>query len=333
MIQIDGSYREGGGQIVRTATALSTYVEEPVKIDKIRANRSNPGLRPQHVKGIETLARLCDADLEGVKEGSQEIEFIPSEFKPRDLKVDIGTAGSVTLLLQSLMFPLLHSEEEVKVVVMGGTDVKWSPPVDYLRKVLLPILNNHGYNVHLELEKRGYYPKGGGKVTLRVKSSELESFDLTEKESVKDIKGISHASEHLKDADVADRQKKAARKAVWEEFEISPDIETRYMDSACPGSGIQLWVETESSRIGGNALGEKGKRSEEVGKEAAEDLIRNSEGAVDRYAGDQLLPFLATAGGNIKVSEVTEHCHTNQWVIQRFLDVDFSVQGKLIQIS
>lgn len=332
MIQVDGSYKEGGGQIVRTATSLSAFTGKQVKILNIRAGRSNSGLRPQHVKGVETLAKLCDAEVEGDEVGSEKLKFFPSELKPKDLEVDIGTAGSVTLLLQSLLFPLAHLEEEVNIQMVGGTDVKWSPPVDYLGKVLLPILNDHGYNAALEVERRGYYPKGGGEVVFRSKGSKLEKFDLTEKGSIQGIYGISHASNHLKDSNVADRQKKAARKPIWEEFEISPDISTEYVDAACPGSGIQLWIETENSVIGGNALGEKGKPSERVGKEAARDLIDNFSGTVDRYASDQLLPFLAASGGKIKVPEITNHCETNQWVMEKFLDIKFENKESVIKI-
>lgn len=332
MIQVDGSYKEGGGQIVRTATSLSAFTLEPVRIFNIRAGRSNPGLRPQHVKGVETLAKLCDADLEGADVGSEELKFFPSTMKCRDLEIDIGTAGSVTLLLQSLMFPAAHCGEEMELEITGGTDVKWSPPFDYLKHVLLPILKEHGYRVEIDLERRGYYPKGGGRVVFRAEPSSLEEFDLTDRGKIKGIRGISHASNHLKDSNVADRQKKAARKPIWEEFEISPDISTEYVDAACPGSGIQLWIETENSVIGGNALGEKGKPSERVGKEAARDLIDNFSGTVDRYASDQLLPFLAAAGGKIKVPEITNHCETNQWVIEKFLDVEFRTEEKIIKI-
>lgn len=332
MIQVDGSYREGGGQIVRTATALSAFTGKGVKVSNIRAGRSNPGLRPQHVKGVETLAKLCDADLRGAKVGSQRLEFVPSELRPRDLEADIGTAGSVTLLVQSLLFPLAHIEEEVEVKVVGGTDVKWSPPVDYLGKVLLPILNDHGYDATLEVERRGYYPKGGGKIIFRSRSSKLKEFNLTEKGNVQGIYGISHASKHLKGANVADRQRKAAKKVLRDEFERTAEIKTEYVDAYSPGSGIQLWVETGNSRIGGNALGEKGEPSEKVGREAAQDLMENFSGTVDRYAADQLLPFLAVSRGKIKVPAITDHCATNQWVIQKFLDGRFESKDKLIRV-
>ena len=330
MIDIDGSYREGGGQIVRTATGLSSFTGKDVRIRNIRANRSTPGLRPQHVKGIEALAEFCDAELEGVEVRSERVVFRPGEIKSRDLEVDIGTAGSVTLLLQSLILPVMKGEE-VKITVKGGTDVKWSPPIDYLRGVLMPILEDHGYRASIEVEKRGFYPEGGGKAVFHFHGADMEEFDLTTKGEIQEVGGVSYASKHLEDASVADRQAESARKALWEEFEKSADIKTEYCEARCPGSGIQLWLKTEDSVIGGNGLGEKGKPSERVAKEAAKDLLRNSSGAVDRYAGDQLLPFLAVSGGKIKPSEITEHSLTNQDIIERFMDVEFG--GKDGEIS
>ncbi|MFP4115616.1 MAG: RNA 3'-terminal phosphate cyclase [Candidatus Aenigmatarchaeota archaeon] len=333
MIDVDGSYREGGGQIVRTALSLSVYTGKPTRIYRIRANRPTPGLRPQHVKCVETLAELSGAEVEGANKGSEEVEFAPESFQPRDMTVDIGTAGSVTLLLQSLLVPMLRCDRKMEIRIKGGTDVKWSPSVDYIRKILLPILNAHGYDCELELKRRGYYPKGGGEVIFRSKGSDLKRFDLTDRGEIRGAGGISHASNHLSKANVADRQAEASRKALREELEVEPRIKANYCDAQCPGSGIQLWLKTENSLIGGNGLGEKGKPAEKVGRKAAKDLLRNKEVTVDRYAADQLLPFLAIAGGEIKVAEVTDHFLTNRWVVEKFLDLDFSMEEKLIRIS
>jgi len=332
MIEIDGSYGEGGGQIVRTATSLSAYTGKSVRIENIRANRSTPGLRPQHVKGIETLAELCEASTSGVRIGSKKITFQPEEVKAKDLEVDIGTAGSITLLLQSLMPALMNCDEEVQIKLKGGTDVKWSPPLDYLKNVLLPVLRNHGYDASLEVKKRGFYPKGGGEVIFNFQGADMDEFDLTEKGEIQEVGGVSYASDHLKDSSVADRQAKAARKHLWDEFEETGKIKTEYCDSRSPGSGIQIWLKTENSVIGGNALGEKGKPSEKVGKEAAMDLIRNSKGVVDRYAADQLLPFFIVSGGRIKPSEITDHCRTNMWTIGNFIPSSISEESGIIEL-
>ncbi len=331
MIQIDGSQGEGGGQIVRTATSLSAYTGKPVQIKNIRAGRSNPGLRPQHVKGVETLEELCSAEVDGASVGSKELTFCPVELEPKDMEVDIGTAGSVTLLIQSIMPSLIGCKKDLEIKIKGGTDVKWSPPVDYTRSVLLPLLQNHGYDASLEVKRRGFYPKGGGEVVFRFRGSDIEEFDLVDRGDIQGIEGVSYASEHLKDAEVAERQAGAARKRLGEEFEMTPKIKTEYCNSRCPGSGTQIRLKTENSVIGGNAIGEKGKPSEKVGREAAEDLIRNSKRVVDRYAADQLVPFLGISGGQINVSEKTGHSRTNIKITEKFLEVEFSVSGNILK--
>ncbi len=331
MIEIDGSYGEGGGQIVRTATSLSAYTGKPVRIRNIRANRSKPGLRPQHVKGVEALADLCDAESSGVEVGKSSLVFRPGKIKHRDMEIDIGTAGSVTLLLQSLMPPLVRCIKELDITVKGGTDVKWSPPADYLKYVLLPILRDHGFVAYLDVEKRGFYPKGGGKVVLHLKEMDLKEFDLVGRGDTEKVCGISYASNHLQGARVAHRQAKAARKVLREKLGLESDIKTEYCESMSPGSGIQLWLKTTNSVIGGNALGERGTPSEKVGRKAAEDLINDPKGAVDKYAGDQLIPFLGLVGGKIEISKRTEHSKTNQAIVEKFLDVSFETDGYTIK--
>ncbi len=331
MIKIDGSYGEGGGQIVRTATSLSAYTGKPIRIEKIRSGRSNPGLRPQHVKGIETLRELCGAKTGGVEVESQSIVFKPNDIRSSDLEIDIGTAGSISLLLQSLLVPLMKCENEVSVEIKGGTDVKWSPPIDYIKHVLMPILNNHGYRASVEVKKRGFYPKGGGKVVFHFFDADMKRFDLSKRGDILSIGGVSCASNHLKHANVAERQAKAAEKVLGEKLNKIPRIKKEYSNSRCPGSVAQIWLKTQNSIIGANALGEKNKSSEDVGKEAAKDLMKNLNGTIDRYAGDQLLPFLAISGGKIKPSKITGHCKTNQKIIQKFLNVSFKTKKGIIK--
>lgn len=333
MIDIDGSYGQGGGQIIRTAVALSTLTEKSCRIKKIRAGRSKPGLRPQHAKGIETLSKLCKAESKGLKIGSKEITFEPGELSGGNLKVDIGTAGSITLLLQSVMPVALGTENPVEIELKGGTDVKWSPPIGYLKHVLLPLLRKNGYKGKIKTERRGFYPKGGGNVIFKAEPSSLDNFDLEESGENKKIKGMSYASNHLQKSNVAERQRKAALKKIKDNFDMETRIETKYCDTLSPGSGIQIWLKRENSIVGGNALGERGKQSEEIGKEAVKDLKKNLGGSVDRYAGDQLMPYLALSGGKIRTSKITQHCKTNQWVIEKFLPVSFENKNGLIELT
>ena len=334
MIQIDGSYGEGGGQILRTSVALSALTGKPVKIYNIRAGRPQPGLRPQHLKGIEAVGMLCDAKIKGLSVGSEVVEFIPGELRGGRFSMDVGTAGSLTLVLQALMIPVLGLNESIEFELRGGTDVKWSPQIDYLRYVLLPLLEEHGYRATITLEKRGYYPKGGGLVRFKAESSELKSFSLTEKGEVTNIGGISHASLDLSQKKVAERQSDSALEHLRKKFGVEPEIDISYSETYSTGSGITLWINTEKSILGSDSLGERGRRAEDVGLSAAKKLIEDFErGAVDSHMADQLIPYLGIVGGKIKVPEMTGHCRTNIWATEKFLDVKFSVTDRLITVT
>ena len=167
MIEIDGSHGEGGGQILRTSLAFSAVLVEPVRILKIRSGRPNPGLAPQHVTSIEAVAELCNAETEGVFPGSTELAFKPGQLTGGDYAFDVGTAGSISLIIQSCLVPAAVSKSRVTLSVKGGTDVRWSPPIDYMRLVHLPVLSKFGAHSYVELESRGFYPEGGGEVSVR----------------------------------------------------------------------------------------------------------------------------------------------------------------------
>ena len=279
MISIDGSKGEGGGQVLRTSIALSAVTQKPVRIFNIRAKRSNPGLRPQHLNAINSLAELCDAELKNAVVNSMEIEFIPQEIKSGKLDIDIGTAGSITLVLQALMIPAIFAPDKVRIQIRGGTDVRWSPPIDYLRFVTLPILRRFGYKAEIHLMRRGYYPAGGGRVNVEIfPVKKLKPINLTERGKILSARGISHAHSDLEKAGVARRQAKSARSLIFNKLSklgFSQDIEIKqeYSKALSYGSGITLWIETENSVLGADSLGEKGKSSETVGGEAAQNLI------------------------------------------------------------
>ena len=164
MIEIDGSLGEGGGQIVRTAVALSAVTGKPVRITRIRQGRSKPGLAAQHARAITALAVICDARTSGATPGSSEIVFTPGEIRGGRHRVEIGTAGSVTLLMQCLLPALLRADAPSSLHILGGTDVNWSPTVDYFKNVFLPALSSFGAKVSLDVLQRGYYPRGQGEV-------------------------------------------------------------------------------------------------------------------------------------------------------------------------
>ncbi len=320
MITIDGSKGEGGGAVVRTAIALSALTGRPIRIINIRAGRSNPGLRAQHLNAIKAVAMLCTAKVRGLNLGSKEIEFSPDKIKHGKLNVDIGTAGSITLVLQSLMIPASFAEKDVKIEVRGGTDVRWSPPIDYLRFVTVPIMEKFGLNVKIDLLRRGYYPKGGGIVRVDIRPIErLKRINLVERGEIKCINGISHAHIGLKERKVAERQANSARKDLFK-LDYDLKIKKEYVDTLSYGSGITLWAETKNSVIGADSLGERGKRAEVVGQEAALGILEEiqSNDPIDKYMGDQIIPYLALASGRVKVSEITRHTTTNVDIANEF---------------
>ncbi|MCD4798480.1 MAG: RNA 3'-terminal phosphate cyclase, partial [Methanosarcinales archaeon] len=266
MIRIDGSYGEGGGQIIRTAVALSAVTGTDVTISNIRSNRPKPGLKAQHMSAIRTAADMTCARISGLKSGSTELIFSPRDISGGHYNIDIGTAGSITLLLQCLMPVASAAQEPVSLDITGGTDVAWSPPIDYMAHVLLPVLASMGLKCNIRLQRRGYYPRGGGRVATIIHPSALRSVDLdkeketdtkkeeeiekdTEKEIEKEwerrkekelctVAGISHSSNLP--PHVMQRQADAAAEAL-EKAGYSSSIDTWVANSPSTGSGITLW--------------------------------------------------------------------------------------------
>ncbi len=343
MIEIDGSYGEGGGELVRTALALSTITQKPFKVNNIRAGRPNPGLKAQHLYCIKALKQLCNAQTNEVDVGSTELEYNPGKIQGKTITINIGTAGSITLLLQSILIPSLFSDTKVRLKITGGTDTKWSMPFDYFNELLIPHIRKYCESVEVKLEKRGYYPKGNGKVDIVIKPKKEKTIrvNLIEQGKLIQVKGVSHASLDLQKANVAERQAKAAKLGL-SKLNVPVNIRSEYQDTLSTGSGITLWAifsEGEEIdlnnpvRLGADILGERGKRAEKVGQEAAEKLIKeiNSTGAVDSHLCDNLIPLMALFNGKIKTSEITEHTKTNIWITEQFLDVTFKISGNTIE--
>ncbi len=333
MIQIDGSFGSGGGQVLRTAVGLSALTQKPCRVFNIRAKRPNPGLREQHLQAVLALSKLCGGRLEGAEIGSAQIEFSPGEIKPGELSIPVSTAGSVGLVLQAILIPAVRVDLFIRIHG-GATYGKWAVPVAYLQNVLSPLLRQMGYRFTIDILREGFYPKGGAEVEVRTSQAVLRPIEILEKGKIVSVRGFSVASESLRKKSVAERQAQSASKVLSEYFKIAPRIEIQYSPSLCPGSGIQLWLQTEHSLLGSSSLGELGKKAEEVGREAAEGLISEYKGgAVDSHAADQLLPYLALAGGKIRVNQISEHCRTNAFVIQKFLPVEFRIGEKTIEIE
>ena len=355
MIKINGGYLESGGQIARTALALSTIIQKPFEIYDIRKGRPNPGLKSQHLYCVKALKELCNAEAEGAELGSTNLKYHPKKLIAKNLNVDIETAGSITLLLQALLPPAMFVSKPIAISVIGGSDGKWSSGFDYFNNILLPQLQRFA-KIEARLLKRGYYPKGNGIVEIKInpkfKLNDFSSFDefhahlkqsvnpynLSEQCNLIQIKGISHASKNLENAKVAERQAESAKNMLKLKFNVTITITAEYQDTLSTGSGITLWAifsknkedidENNPIRLGSDSLGEQGKIAEIVGEEAANRLIRQieSKAPVDRHLADQILPFMALAGGNVKISEITNHCSTNIYTIEQFLGKIFEVE-------
>ena len=316
MIQIDGSHGEGGGQILRTAVALSMVKGEKVRVNNIRANRPNPGLSHQHLMALKAAKDISDAEAEGLRKGSRKVTFEPDEIRRGLYKFDIGTAGSITLLLQTVLPPALLSGEPVEIEVRGGTDVKWSPPYDYFENVFLENLREMGAEIESELIKRGHYPKGGGKIKVSVEPSSLRDLEVSDKiEKIEGRAFVTNLPLHI-----ARRMKKSALKELIE-YDTSISVES--YRSASAGTAITLW--TRGGRIVGRGiLGEKGVPAEKIGSDAAEGLMKDIRDSVDVdvWCADQLVPYLGLIDQNgvLNTEEKTGHLETNLWVVNQFMD-------------
>lgn len=356
MIEIDGSYLEGGGQIVRTALALSVLTGRPFKIKDIRKNRPNPGLKNQHLFSLRALKELCNAETFGDEIGSDYFEFIPKKLEYHHLNIDIGTAGSITLVLQALLPVMLFSDKSAVIKIAGGTDTMHSMPIDYFINIFLPHMKKYA-DFEPELLSRGYYSKGQGRFVLKIKPkyslpgfrdfdeflefvrSENKKIIIEEQGKLMIIKGISHASKELLQANVAERQAKTARFLLCKYGNVK--IDSHNSETQSVGSGITLWALFSKGPeldfhnpviLGADCLGEKRKKAEKVGEDAAKRLEKeiNSGAAVDSHLADQLLLFMAIFGGSIKTSEITDHTKTNIYVIEKFMDVKFEIKEKTV---
>ncbi len=330
MLHLDGSFGEGGGQILRTALSFSALLGAPVRLENIRAGRPKPGLRPQHLTAVKALARVSRAELSGAVLGSQALTFRPREPKPGDYLFDVaektGSAGSVTLIAQALVPPLLLAAQPSSLVLRGGTHVPWSPPAHYLEYVFFPALAALGAEVAMTLERWGWYPRGGGEIRLTVSPARglagVEWRTPAPPSSFRAMSAASRLPEH-----VARRQ--AAR--LQERLGPKLEVETLAAGGQDPGSLVLLW----GPRAGFDALGARGKPAERVADEAADAYLafRDRGGAVDAHLADQLVLYLAQARGRstITTPEITSHLLTNLWVIEQFLGPTFQVRGSLGQ--
>ncbi len=332
-ISIDGSYGEGGGQIVRTACALSSITGIPCRIYNIRKNRKKPGLGHQHVLGLKALALLCGGELSGDSLGSTEIMLVPGRISVASLDVEIVTAGSITLLLQTLLLPAFFAHGAVRISFHGGaTDTFFSPVIDYHRFVFSNILERLGLKSSTEITRRGFYPRGGAEVGVEVTPGRISNWRCKERGRLRKVLIMSGAADILKERRVAERQAESAEKTLG----FGPDVPVKsvieYFPALSAGSTITISGEFENTAIGSDSLGRPGKRAEAVGGEAARMFLDefNSGACLDAHAADQVLPYLSLGEGEslFTTSRISKHTETNIWVLNRFLDRRIEVEQR-----
>ncbi|WP_206108066.1 RNA 3'-terminal phosphate cyclase [Paludisphaera soli] len=332
LVVLDGSRGEGGGQILRTALSLSLLTGRPFRIVKIRANRDKPGLRPQHLKAVEAAALLGRADLLGAEVGSRDLVFRPGRVEPRDLAIDIGTAGSTGLVLQTLHLPLaMRAETACRVVLTGGTFNPKAPAYLFLEQTWRGHLANLGMPVALAMPSAGFYPRGGGRLEAWIEPARPRAWVRTTRGDLLRIRGVA-GSANLRE-DVARRMRERALARLADEgWNVDVEIEAASWPSPGQGAAIALTAEHAGSApatfVG---LGERGKPAERVADEAVDELLDFlgvPDGAVDPHSADQILLPLALADGRsvYTVSRVTEHLRTNAATIGAFLDREIEVE-------
>ena len=328
MIELDGAYGEGGGQLVRTAVALASVTGTPVRIFNVRAGRAKPGLAPQHLAAVRAVGELCGARTEGLAIGSERLTFVPGALRGGAFRFDVGTAGSATLVLQAILPALLAAPAGSSISVVGGTDVRQAPPADYLTNVLLQLLARMGARVAARVLRRGYFPRGGGEIALDVEPGPLRPLDFDTPGLLVEVAGLAHVA-HLPDH-IAARMRAAALAALGPLASRAHLATSVVASDAAIGQGgaIVAWARTQSSILGAGRVAERGVRAEAlgdaVGRALAEDLASGV--ALDAHAADQILVYLALAGGaaSFTTRALSRHALTAMWLIEQLLPVRFS---------
>lgn len=333
MFEIDGSQKSGSGTILRLSVALSAITQQPLHIVNIRQQRPKPGLKHQHLEGVLTAAKLCNAKVEGATLGSRELWFTPNPIVGGNVEAVIETAGSIPMLMMAALPICVSAENPVHLhVAKGGTDTTHAPTVNYLRFVLLPTLRKMGVDAELTVQKYGYYPKGMGEATLTVKPSRsLSPIRLEKFGNLASISGVSVAT-FLADRQVAERQAKTAQNRLSQNgYRADIQILNDKSNPIQKGTSIVLWAQTDTGVvIGADAIGQLRKMAEDVGREAAENLVRelSVKPTADIFLADMLIPYMALAEDKsvLYSRALSEHIEANIWLMETMLNCRFSVQ-------
>ncbi len=335
MIRIDGSYGEGGGQILRTALALSAVLQQPFEIFNIRKGRKKPGLLPQHLTCVNAAAQITAATIEGNSLGSLRLVFEPSSITGGSYKFNVaserGSAGSVTLVSQTVLPILFFANHQSQVTIKGGTHVPSSPTFDYLREVLLPTIAQLGFTADASIRTYGFYPIGGGEIVIKISpriARARERLQWTERGAIQQLSLVSAVSRL--DSSIAKRQKlrfltRLNQKCAHREIAV---------DAASAGTYLFFKCQSESGIAGFSSLGARGKPAEKVADEAYEEFehYRARPGLLEPYLADQVLIFLALRRlqAVLSTTKITDHLLTTIWVIRQFLkECEITLKGSI----
>jgi RNA 3'-terminal phosphate cyclase (ATP) len=336
-VRVDGSFGEGGGQVLRTSLALAALTGRLLMMENIRAGRRRPGLRPQHLTAVRAAAAVCRAQVEGDALDSLDLSFRPTgppiggvyRFDVREAAQG-GSAGSMTLIAQTLLLPLSYAKESSRLVLAGGTHVPWSPSFHFLDEVFLPAARRAGLDADVELRTWGWYPVGGGEFDMSIRPTEgLRAMAWGERGELRQVTGVAAVTNlpsHIPQR-MANRAMNLLREAG-----IPSRVEALRERGPGPGAGIWLTADYEMGPAGFSALGERGKPAERVAEESVERLLRHhragKQAAVDPHLADQLIVPLALADGEsvYGTSEITAHTTTNVHIVRQFVDTRIDVQ-------
>lgn len=337
MLHIDGSQGEGGGQVLRTSLSLSTLTGQPFRLENIRAGRKKPGLRPQHLTAVRAAAALCHATLRGDKVNSTFLEFVPGA-RPQagqytfDISEATGqrSAGAITLVFQTVLWPLLFAEETSTVILRGGTHVPFSPPYHYLAEVALPAYHQFGMNVSLKLDAYGWNPTGGGQMqaTIQpVQRLQAATFESIQSNEVHGVAVVTELPSHI-----PQRMERRAHNLLTG-LGLKSRVKPVREGGAQPGAGLFLW----RPQAGFSALGEKGLPADKVADAAVADLreFMVNAAAVDHHLADQLLIPMALAQGtsHFSTNRLTLHTLTNIALLRQWLNVTITITGDQDQLG
>ncbi len=320
-LKINGEYGEGGGQIIRSAITLSCITKQPIHLENIRKSRNNPGLKPQHITAINILKKIANAKVVGAELGSTEMKFIPGEIESADLIEDVGTAGSISLILQVIIPIVSISKKRMSLRLKGGTDVLWSPSIDYTQHVLREAYSRMGIDFSLEIIKRGYYPKGGGEINLEIFPANVKPISFF-KRKTNCLKLICTYSKMSEDKIINEIQI-IKNKLIEKEFDVQIEIENQ--DALDSGASLLIFSIDENSIIGIDSLFDKKRQ----GFDLELDRFVNSLG-IDDYLADMLVVPASLSNNKtiFHVSKITKHLETNLFVTSKITGCKYGV-GKI----